>query len=149
MNVTITKDGATTTYKNMAEAVRENGATSQMSKQSGVKFLEGKGFQIDNRDEILSSIGTKGTTSDRRTKWLDRAMSEFLKVDKDRIAEIQAKLAHSIKADMTASDIKGLLKLQDEMKRLQNPTPDRDGFLDFVGRRFDEWKMQQEKSDDE
>jgi hypothetical protein len=146
MNVIIEKDGKQVTYKNMAEATHENGAGSGMSKASGLRFFERKGIKVVNRDEIENSIGTRSDTSgtsSTKKDWMTKAMEEFLKVDAGKIQTLQAELVSKVSTDLSTAGLQEIVKLKETITKLQNPQPTRDGFLDFVSTKYDEWEKAQ------
>ena len=106
-------------YTSISNATKENGATSGMNRQAGLRFLEKAGFDI-------STLVETETKTRKTTSLIERFIKECATVDKAKIREIEKLRMEKLINAKTSADMDELLKLNQQIVDLQNPTVNRE-----------------------
>lgn len=106
-------------YTSISHATKENGATSGMNRRAGLRFLEKAGFDI-------STLVETETTTRTTTSLIERFIKECRTVDKAKIKEVERERMEKLINAKTTKDMDELLKLNQKIIDLQNPTVNRE-----------------------
>lgn len=106
-------------YTSISNATKENGATSGMNRQAGLRFLEKAGFDI-------STLVETETKTRKKSSLIERFIKECATVDKAKIREIEKLRMEKLINAKTSADMDELLKLNQQIVDLQNPTVNRE-----------------------
>lgn len=106
-------------YTSISNATKENGATSGMNRQAGLRFLEKAGFDI-------STLVETETKTRKKSSLIERFIKECATVDKAKIREIEKLRMEKLINAKTTADMDELLKLNQQIVDLQNPTVNRE-----------------------
>lgn len=105
-------------YSSISNATKENGATSGMNRNAGLKFLEKAGFDMSTLIETETKTRTVSSL-------IERFIKECATVDKDKIKEVEKQRMEKLINAKTTKDMDELLKLNQEIIDLQNPKVNR------------------------
>jgi len=105
-------------YSSVSNATKENGATSGMNRNAGLKFLEKAGFDMST----LVETETKTRTV---TSLIEKFIKECATVDKAKIKEVEKQRMEKLINAKTTADMDELLKLNQQIIDLQNPKVNR------------------------
>lgn len=106
-------------YTSISNATKENGATSGMNRNAGLRFLEKAGFDI-------STLVETETKTRKTTSLIERFIKECATVDKAKIKEVEKLRMEKLINAKTSADMDELLKLNQQIVDLQNPTVNRE-----------------------
>ena len=106
-------------YTSISHATKENGATSGMNRKAGLKFLEKAGFDI-------STLVETETRTRKTTSLIERFIKECRTVDKEKIKQVERERMEKLINAKTTKDMDELLKLNQQIIDLQNPTVNRE-----------------------
>ena len=106
-------------YTSISNATKENGATSGMNRNAGLKFLEKAGFDITTLVETETKTRTVKTL-------IERFIKECATVDKAKIKEVEKLRHEKLVNAKTSADMDELLELNKKIVDLQNPTVNRE-----------------------
>lgn len=106
-------------YTSISNATKENGATSGMNRQAGLRFLEKAGFDI-------STLVETETKTRKTTSLIERFIKECATVDKAKIKEVEKLRMEKLINAKTSADMDELLKLNQQIVDLQNPKVNRE-----------------------
>ena len=105
-------------YTSISNATKENGATSGMNRNAGLKFLEKAGFDMSTLVETETKTRTVSSL-------IERFIKECATVDKDKIKEVEKQRMEKLINAKTTKDMDELLKLNQQIIDLQNPKVNR------------------------
>ncbi len=106
-------------YTSISNATKENGATSGMNRQAGLRFLEKAGFDI-------STLVETETKTRKTSSLIERFIKECATVDKAKIREVEKLRMEKLINAKTSADMDELLKLNQQIVDLQNPKVNRE-----------------------
>jgi hypothetical protein len=106
-------------YTSISNATKENGATSGMNRNAGLRFLEKAGFDISTLVETETKTRTVKTL-------IERFIKECATVDKAKIREVEKLRMEKLINAKTSADMDELLKLNQQIVDLQNPKVNRE-----------------------
>ncbi len=106
-------------YTSISNATKENGATSGMNRQAGLRFLEKAGFDI-------STLVETETKTRKTSSLIERFIKECATVDKAKIKEVEKLRMEKLINAKTSADMDELLKLNQQIVDLQNPKVNRE-----------------------
>ena len=106
-------------YTSISNATKENGATSGMNRNAGLRFLEKAGFDI-------STLVETETKTRKTSSLIERFIKECATVDKAKIREIEKLRMEKLINAKTSADMDELLKLNQQIVDLQNPKVNRE-----------------------
>lgn len=106
-------------YSSISNATKENGATSGMNRNAGLKFLEKAGFDISTLVETEKKTRTVSSL-------IERFIKECATVDKVKIKEVEKQRMEKLINAKTTKDMDELLKLNQQIIDLQNPNVNRE-----------------------
>ena len=106
-------------YTSISNATKENGATSGMNRNAGLKFLEKAGFDMSTLIETETKTRTVSSL-------IERFIKECATVDKDKIKEVEKVRMEKLINAKTTKDMDELLKLNQQIIDLQNPKVNRE-----------------------
>lgn len=101
-------------YSSINKACQENGATSGMNRNAGLKYLEKAGFDLTT---LIETEKTERTT----TSIIEKLIKLCATVDKDKIKELEKERLDLVSNAKTTKDMDKILKINDQIKTLQNP----------------------------
>jgi hypothetical protein len=106
-------------YTSISNATKENGATSGMNRNAGLRFLEKAGFDI-------STLVETETKTRKTSSLIERFIKECATVDKAKIKEVEKLRMEKLINAKTSADMDELLKLNQQIVDLQNPKVNRE-----------------------
>ena len=106
-------------YTSISNATKENGATSGMNRNAGLKFLEKAGFDMST----LVETETKQRTV---TTLIERFIKECATVDKEKIKALEKERMEKLVSAKTSKDMDELLEYNKKIIDLQNPKVNRE-----------------------
>lgn len=106
-------------YTSISNATKENGATSGMNRNAGLKFLEKAGFDISTLVETETKTRTVSTL-------IERFIKECATIDKTKIKELEKVRHEKLVNAKTSADMDQLLELNKQIIDLQNPQVNRE-----------------------
>ena len=106
-------------YTSISHATKENGATSGMNRKAGLRFLEKAGFDI-------STLIETETKTRKVSSLIERFIKECATVDRQKIKEVERERMEKLINAKTTKDMDELLKLNQQIIDLQNPTVNRE-----------------------
>ena len=106
-------------YTSISNATKENGATSGMNRNAGLKFLEKAGFD-------MSTLVETETTTRTVSSLIERFIKECATVDRAKIKEVEKERHEKLVNAKTSADMDELLKLNQQIIDLQNPKVNRE-----------------------
>lgn len=106
-------------YTSISNATKENGATSGMNRNAGLRFLEKAGFDI-------STLVETETKTRKTSSLIERFIKECATVDKAKIREVEKLRMEKLINAKTSADMDELLKLNQQIVDLQNPKVNRE-----------------------
>lgn len=107
-------------YTSISNATRENGATSGMNRNAGLKFLEKAGF------DISSLVETETKTTRTVSSLIERFIKECATVDKAQIKELEKIRHEKLVNAKTSADMDELLDLNKQIMNLHEPKVNRE-----------------------
>ena len=127
-------------YTSISNATKENGATSGMNRNAGLKFLEKAGFDISTLVETEKKTRTVSSL-------IERFIKECATVDKARIKEVEKQRMEKLINAKTTKDMDELLKLNQLIIDLQNPTVNREQLHAKLDELYDEYLVENEPTE--
>ena len=106
-------------YTSISNATKENGATSGMNRNAGLKFLEKAGFD-------MSTLVETETKTRKMSSLIERFIKECATVDREKIKEVERERMEKLINAKTTKDMDELLKLNQQILDLQNPKVNRE-----------------------
>lgn len=106
-------------YSSISNATKENGATSGMNRNAGLKFLEKAGFDITTLIETETKTRTVSSL-------IERFIKECATVDKQKIKEVERERHEKLVNAKTSKDMDELLRLNQLIIDLQQPKVNRE-----------------------
>ena len=106
-------------YSSISNATKENGATSGMNRNAGLKFLEKAGFDITTLVETETKTRTVSSL-------IERFIKECATVDKQKIKEVERERHEKLVNAKTSADMDELLRLNQLIIDLQQPKVNRE-----------------------
>ena len=106
-------------YTSISNATKENGATSGMNRNAGLKFLEKAGFDMSTLVETETKTRTVSSL-------IERFIKECATVDRDKIKAVEKERHEKLVNAKTSADMDELLKLNQQIIDLQNPKVNRE-----------------------
>lgn len=106
-------------YSSISNATKENGATSGMNRNAGLKFLEKVGFDISTLVETETKTRTVSSL-------IERFIKECATIDKAKIKEVEKIRMEKLINAKTSADMDELLELNQQILDLQNPQVNRE-----------------------
>lgn len=106
-------------YTSISNATKENGATSGMNRNAGLKFLEKVGFDMSTLEETETKTRTVSSL-------IERFIKECATIDKEKIKEVERERMEKLINAKTTKDMDELLKLNQKIIDLQNPKVNRE-----------------------
>lgn len=106
-------------YTSISNATKENGATSGMNRNAGLKFLEKAGFDISTLVETEKATRTVSSL-------IERFIKECATIDKAKIKEVERERMEKLVNAKTTADMDELLNLNQQILDLQNPKVNRE-----------------------
>ena len=124
-------------YTSISNATKENGATSGMNRNAGLKFLEKAGFDISTLVETEKKTRTVSSL-------IERFIKECSTVDKSIIKEVEKQRMEKLVNAKTTADMDELLKLNQLIIDLQNPKVNREQLHAKLDELYDEYLAENE-----
>lgn len=124
-------------YSSISNATKENGATSGMNRNAGLKFLEKAGFDISTLVETETKTRTVTTL-------IERFIKECATVDKVKIKELEKERHEKLVNAKTSKDMDELLEYNQKIIDLQNPQVNREQLHAKLDELYDEYLAQNE-----
>lgn len=106
-------------YSSISNATKENGATSGMNRNAGLKFLEKAGFDMSTLVETETKTRTVTTL-------IERFIKECATVDKEKIKQLEKERQEKLVNAKTSKDMDILLEYNKKILDLQNPKVNRE-----------------------
>lgn len=106
-------------YTSISNATKENGATSGMNRNAGLKFLEKAGFDMSTLVETETKTRTVTTL-------IERFIKECATVDKEKIKQLDKERQEKLVNAKTSKDMDVLLEYNKKILELQNPKVNRE-----------------------
>lgn len=106
-------------YSSISNATKENGATSGMNRNAGLKFLEKAGFDMSTLVETETKTRTVTTL-------IERFIKECATVDKEKIKQLDKERQEKLVNAKTSKDMDVLLEYNKKILELQNPKVNRE-----------------------
>ena len=122
-------------YTSISHATKENGATSGMNRKAGLRFLEKAGFD-------LSTLVETETRTRTTTSLIERFIKECRTVDKAKIKEVERIRMEKLINAKTTKDMDELLKLNQQILDLQNPTVNREQLHAKLDELYDQYLLE-------
>jgi hypothetical protein len=127
-------------YTSISHATKENGATSGMNRKAGLRFLEKAGFD-------LSTLVETETRTRTTTSLIERFIKECRTVDKAKIKEVERIRMEKLINAKTTKDMDELLKLNQQILDLQNPTVNREQLHAKLDELYDQYLAEQAEAE--
>ena len=127
-------------YTSISNATRENGATSGMNRNAGLRFLEKAGFDISTLVETEKKTRTVSTL-------IERFIKECATIDRAKIKEVERERMEKLINAKTSKDMDELLKLNQKIVDLQNPTVNREQLHAKLDELYDEYLAKQAENE--
>ena len=122
-------------YTSISNATKENGATSGMNRNAGLKFLEKAGFD-------LSTLVETETKTRKMSSLIERFIKECATVDREKIKEVERERMEKLINAKTTKDMDELLKLNQQILDLQNPKVNREQLHAKLDELYDEYLLE-------
>lgn len=104
-------------YNSINKACQENGATSGMNRNAGLKFLEKSGFD-------LSTLKETKTTKRKTATLIEKLIKMCTEIDKEEIKKLEKERLEIVKNATTAKQMEKVVGLNDKIAKLNNPKVD-------------------------
>lgn len=127
-------------YNSITHATQENGATSGMNRKAGLRFLEKAGFDI-------STLVETETRTRKTTSLIERFIKECATVDKEKIKQVERERMEKLINAKTTKDMDELLKLNQQILELQNPTVNREQLHAKLDELYDQYLAEQAEAE--
>ncbi len=127
-------------YTSISHATKENGATSGMNRKAGLRFLEKAGFD-------LSTLVETETRTRKTTSLIERFIKECRTVDREKIKEVERERMEKLINAKTTKDMDELLKLNQKILELQNPTVNREQLHAKLDELYDQYLAEQAEAE--
>jgi hypothetical protein len=127
-------------YTSISHATKENGATSGMNRKAGLRFLEKAGFDI-------STLVETETKTRKTTSLIERFIKECRTVDREKIKEVERERMEKLINAKTTKDMDELLKLNQKILDLQNPTVNREQLHAKLDELYDQYLAEQAEAE--
>ena len=106
-------------YSSISNATKENGATSGMNRNAGLKFLEKAGFDMSTLVETETKTRTVSSL-------IERFIKECATVDKEKIKQLEKERHEKLVNAKTSKDMDELLEYNQKILDLQTPRVNRE-----------------------
>lgn len=106
-------------YTSISNATKENGATSGMNRNAGLRFLEKAGFDMSTLVETETKTRTVKTL-------IERFIKECATVDREKIKQLEKERQEKLINAKTSKDMDELLEYNKKIVDLQNPKVNRE-----------------------
>lgn len=123
-------------YTSISNATQENGATSNMNRKAGIRFLEKAGFD-------MSTLIETETKTRKTSSLIERFIKDCATVDKEKIKEVERERMEKLINAKTTKDMDELLKLNQQIIDLQNPTVNREQLHAKLDELYNEYLLEQ------
>lgn len=124
-------------YNSINQACKENGANSGMNREAGLKYLEKAGFDLSTLVETKSSPKKKASL-------IEKLMKMCKEIDKGKIKELEKERQEIVSNAKTAKEMEKIVKLNEQIKELQNPQVTLDQVQAKVKELWDEYHTEDE-----
>jgi hypothetical protein len=120
ITLTTKSNGEVKTYNSLADACRQNGATSGMNRDACIRFLDKAGF---NMSSLVEEEGKGSATTRKPAESIVEKLVKLCKVvDTARVKELEAKKEETLRTLKKGSDADALVAIVEELDKAQNPT---------------------------
>ena len=139
MAVVLVKDKKEFKYDSLNGACKAiDSTTSGKNKQSAIRFILSKGYEIKEGATAEEIEDAKSKKSRNSTTWIERIIKKLANVDSQLIEKIIDEQQKVLKNLKTAKDIEKVHEITERLEKARNPQVTKESFIEYCSQAWDD-----------